>query len=575
MINNLKIFLGKDKFYVLFFIILISTLSAFIEIIVLNSLALFVTLLVDSSLFLKNLPFENLKIYFSNLSKQDLIYQISFFILAIVLFKSIIITLINYFEISFFSKVKLKNSQSLFRYYITRNYDYYLNKYLPEMLTNSFHEMERAHTFLVQVFACIREVFLAVLIFYVLLTKSLVITTICFFIFTSLGLIYFFLIKNFLAKKSEETSYFHKKLFNILTNALEDIKFIKVINCESKFIDNHNSFQRKVIDAEKYSTFFTRLPRTILELFGILVFIISIFYFLSTNNNTSLIVSELSIFGFAILRLIPIFSLIVSNVANLKYFHKSFSKISDEISKHTNDNKPILTKINNSKKSDNHENIQNVELKNINFRYKTSLELVLKNISTNFEYKKITGIMGSSGSGKSTLIGVLLGLLKPETGKIVFNYNDGYSKTNITNNLFGYVPQNIFLMDDTIARNIALGVSDDEIDNDKIIKCLKYANIYDQFENSKEKLDTKIGYRGLNLSGGQIQRIGIARALYFEPKFIILDESTNALDKKTEEFILKEISNLKNIMGFIIISHRESTMSICDRVFTIDKGQIK
>ena len=215
-----------------------------------------------------------------------------------------------------------------------------------------------------------------------------------------------------------------------------------------------------------------------------------------------------------------------------------------------------------------------MQLNNIDYSYDTFSEKVLNNISANFEHKKITGIIGPSGSGKSTLIAVLLGLLKSKKGEILFKFKDGSVSKDLPKNFFGYVPQNIFLMDDTIKRNIALGVEDENIDEDKVIECLKYANIYEQFQNSKDKLNTKLGYRGLKLSGGQIQRIGIARALYLKPKFIILDESTNALDKDTENFVLKEIENLKKIMGFIIISHRESTVSICDKVFKIDNGKI-
>ena len=575
MLKNLKIFLGKDNYNIIFFILFISCLSALIEIIVINTLALFVAMLVDTELFLKNVPIESLKNYLMNLEDKDLIVQISYFILFIVLIKSVFLTLVNYFEISFFSKVKLKNSHFLFSYYITRKYDYYLNKYLPEILSNSFHDMERGHTYLIQIFACLREIILGILIFYLLITKSFTITIICFFIFVTLGLAYFFLIRNVMQKKSEQISFFHNKVFNILTNALEDIKFIKVINCEKTYIDRHKTYLNQIIDAEKYNTFFSRLPRTFLELFGILAFIISIFYYLSIDTQTSSIISELSIFGFAILRLIPIFSIIVSNFTNLKYLNHSFLKISSELENYKND----LIYQNPSKNYEDDKNIKNealksIGLKNVNFKYNDTSNLILNDVSVNFKNKSITGIMGPSGSGKSTLIGVLLGLLKPESGDITFDFIDGTSKTNIKNNYFGYVPQNIFLIDDTVRRNVALGVSDEKIDNEKVIRCLKNANIYSQFSDSKDKLNTNLGYRGLNLSGGQIQRIGIARALYFEPKIIILDESTNALDKNTEKVILNEIINLKANMGFIIISHKESTMSVCDQIYKIDNGQI-
>jgi ABC-type multidrug transport system fused ATPase/permease subunit len=394
-------------------------------------------------------------------------------------------------------------------------------------------------------------------------------------IFSILGLVYYFSIKNFLAKKSKETSYFHNKLFNILTNALEDIKFIKVINCEKKYIDSHGVFQSKVIDAEKFSTFFTRLPRAILELFGILVFIISIFYFLKTNNDTSLIISELSIFGFAILRLIPIFSIIVSNFTNIKYFHKSFVKITEEITKNKNNNmQNIYEKNNTPSDTENLRNIKNINLKDINFKYESSTELVLKDVSVNFEYKKITGIKGSSGSGKSTLIAILLGLLNPLDGKRIFEFDNNFSAEDAPKNTFGYVPQNIFLIDDSIRRNIALGIDDDKINDEKIIECLKHANIYEKFINSKDKLNTNLGYRGLKLSGGQIQRIGIARALYLNPKFIILDEATNALDEITEQKVITKILKKFDDKILICISHNKHLLNKIHNKYKIENAQL-
>ena len=576
MFNKLKTYFGEEKFYMVYVLLAISTFGALFETFVLTSLALFVTLLVDTNLFFENLFFIELKNYLSNLPKKELIYKVSYFVLLIVLFKTILIISIHYFEINFLANIKLKNSVSLFGYYITRNYNFYLNKYLPEILTNSFHEMERAHSFLVQVFIFLREIILSIFIFYILITKSLTITLLCFVTFTIFGLIYFFLIKNFLAKRSEETVTFTNKLFNLFTNALEDIKFIKVTNCEKRYIENHLSFKRKVVNAEKFFTLFTRLPRAILELFGILTFIITTFYFLRVDDDTAKVISELSIFGFAILRLIPVFSLLVANASEIKYYQKSFFKISDEIITFRKEHKNFnLSSFKSPSKKETLNKIDTIELRNIDFKYDNSTKLVLDNLSVSFPNNQITGIMGPSGSGKSTLISIVLGLLKPRNGKIIFKSNGEDISKNIPNNIFGYVPQNIFLIDDSIRNNIALGSLEDEIDDNKVIECLKSANIYDQFKNNKDGLDTRLGYRGLTLSGGQIQRIGIARAMYLKPKFIILDESTNALDKKTEEFILKEISSLKKDIGFIIISHRENTMSICDKVFTIDKGKIK
>ena len=176
--------------------------------------------------------------------------------------------------------------------------------------------------------------------------------------------------------------------------------------------------------------------------------------------------------------------------------------------------------------------------------------------------------------GKSTIVDILLGLLKPTEGKILFDEKIVDYKTLFNNKVFGYVPQNVYLNEGSIKENIAFGVDESRIDENKVIKLLKFVNLYDYIYNLKDNINSKINYSGSNFSGGQIQRLAIARSLYYDPKFVILDESTNSLDPKNEKMLLKELKLMKNEVTFIVISHRESTISACDKVYRIKNGLI-
>jgi ABC-type bacteriocin/lantibiotic exporter with double-glycine peptidase domain len=216
-----------------------------------------------------------------------------------------------------------------------------------------------------------------------------------------------------------------------------------------------------------------------------------------------------------------------------------------------------------------------IDLKNINFKYSDSGPFILQNINLNIKKGTTIGLIGESGIGKTTLINIILGLMRPTSGSVCIDGVDIFENIKNWQSQIGYVPQNIYLSDDTIKKNIAFALPEEKIDNIAVNKAATNAKLDGLVNNLSNGLDTKIGEFGDRISGGQRQRIAIARALYTDPKVFILDECTNSLDLKTEKQIVDEVNSLKGKKTIIMISHRLSTLENCDHVYKIDKEGLK
>ena len=262
----------------------------------------------------------------------------------------------------------------------------------------------------------------------------------------------------------------------------------------------------------------------------------------------------------------------------LQQIYSSFTRLSfsgPTLDRLYDDLKNLKPKIINQDKSNLSLN-QNIKLKNIYFKYLNSSSYALKNINLDINAKSTIGIVGTTGSGKTTTVDIILGLLESEKGSLEVD-GQVIDKNNLRNwqRIIGYVPQHIYLSDDTVAANIAFGLDLEEIDHDAVEKVSRIANLHQFVINELPKqYQTKIGERGIRLSGGQRQRIGIARALYLNPKILILDEATSSLDNLTEKAVMDELINLNKDITIIMIAHRLSTVRKCDKIFLFEKGEM-
>ena len=347
----------------------------------------------------------------------------------------------------------------------------------------------------------------------------------------------------------------------------------KILNREKYLID---IFKSQVNELERHSfflLFLSQTPRLFLEFIAIFAVAIIAIIFVLIGLTSEQILPIISLLAVCSVRLIPAFNIIVSSLSSRMFLLASLKIVSDAIKNtQTEEN---FQDINVSEKTIKKDFFKNqIILKGVTFSHQNSNTKILEEVSLEVKHGQKIGIIGRSGAGKSTLIDLILGLIKPVTGNIFIDDEELKNNTQSWQKLIGYVPQDIYLLDDTIKNNIAFGLERQDIDHEAVLKSLKLAKL-DNFVNSlPEKENTIVGNRGVKVSGGQKQRIGIARALYNNPKILILDEATSSLDSENERQIMDEVYNVSKERTLFIITHRHSSVFNCDLVFLLDKGRV-
>tara|TARA_B100000073_G_C23692961_1_gene557189 strand:+ start:397 stop:1491 length:1095 start_codon:yes stop_codon:yes gene_type:complete len=350
-----------------------------------------------------------------------------------------------------------------------------------------------------------------------------------------------------------------------VNQALGSIKEIILYNLQSLFLEKFTSHNKEYARSGKLKNIIIDLPRIILEFVIVLIFISAIFFLIFEDKKISEIIVILGVFAFASFRLLPTIVKIIKSFQTIKYnlpvldlIYNEFKEASKKTNKKISDNLNANFKF------------KNLNLSNLNFFYKSSnnKKIILSNINLNINCGDKIGIRGETGSGKTTLINLIIGLLQDYEGKIELNNQDLENNLFNLQNKIGYVPQSVYLADETILFNITLD-QEKNVDHQKLSKILSLVELTDFINNLPENLNTVIGERGGKLSGGQCQRIGIARALYRDPSIIVFDEATSALDEQTENKILNKLFQNSSDKTVIIISHRKNSFVYCDKIYEI------
>lgn len=379
----------------------------------------------------------------------------------------------------------------------------------------------------------------------------------------------FILMRGFLSKIGSERVKANKHRFSAVNEAFGAIKELKAGRLESRYI---KKFAEPAFDFARHTAsaqLVAQLPRFFLEALAFGGMLVLVLVLLLKNGDLLGSLPTIALYGYAGYRIMPALQQIYYSFSHLKFVAPALTNVHEHFFSMS-----VTTDLAKSTKGVVFEN--SIRLDNVLFRYDGQKSAALDKVNIMIPAGKKVGFVGPTGSGKTTIVDMILGLVEPQSGKLVVD-GEELSQKNISNwmGLIGYVPQNVYLSDDTIANNIAFGVDDKEIDQDALYSAAETANIHSFISNDLESgYATVVGERGVRISGGQRQRIGIARALYHQPKILVFDEATSALDAVTEREVMNAIDNLGRDITVIIVAHRLNTVRNCDHLYMLENGKI-
>ena len=573
MIKKIKIFLSKKQ--QTFFVILLFgiCISAGLEMIGIGLIPVFIKLLLNPDQLISYLPSFNLKNFFTNKSHIDQILVSVIFLSSFFIIKNLFIFSVGYFQASVFRDIKVKNAKRLFQAYLYSPYSLHLNINPAIINRNIIGELELGTSHLSSLMQIIREVLLIAVIFFLLLLANPTSSLIAFFVIGLLVVIFYFAIKKKMTYLSKISQVKRGRRVQLINEVFGAIKDTKILSKESFFT---NEFKNETEGAERvnfFSDVINIIPRLSMEIFAVITILIITLFLLSGGGSIDNMLPMIGLLGIATIRIMPSFNVMALTLTKMRRSIVSFDVVINELKKLEKSSSKVID-FKKSLPANNLFEKKDIELKNITYQYPNSNKKVLKNITFNIKSGNYIAIIGKTGSGKSTLASIILGLLDPTEGQIIVNNYDIKENYLAWQKKIGYISQDIYLLDDTIKRNVAFGVLDKEIDDSKVNSCIRLAQLDDLIQNLPLGFNTMVGDRGVRISGGQKQRIGIARALYRKSEVLVLDEATSSLDFNTEKKLIKDIERLRGKYTIITITHRLEAIKNCDEAFLLSDGKL-
>lgn len=497
------------------------------------------------------------------------IYLIIFFIFF--LFKNTILLITQFLQLKIVYQIKSDLSKILFKEFIFKDYQSFAENNSSAFLNKLGQSINDFTGCLRFVFNTITDfVFITIILIFLFYLKPVATLVIIILILIPSQIFIFLRKKKQLAEGRNRTFLETANIKNI-QQSINGIKEIKLLKLENYFFNIFKFNINIICNYEFKHNFFSSIPRLILELTALIIFIGGFFiYSLKSFEQITSIIPSVAVFTAAAFRVIPSFSRSLEAQQHLNFFRNiSYDFYSD----FKNKNKIKISENKNENDKKKNKIPKFLIIKDVSFWYDKN-KIILNKLNSKIKLSGVIGIYGDSGSGKSTLVDLILGFLKPLKGEILLNNNINVNKSLKTLNnwrsLLGFVPQSINILDETIEKNIALGKNANEINSEKINEILKICLLEDFVRSKSKGINTILGEKGSKISGGQKQKIGIARALYFEPKILIMDEATNALDKKNESNILKNLIASKIVKCIFLITHNKNLLNKCNQKIKVN-----
>ena len=492
-------------------------------------------------------------------------FQVSIIIILLFIFKNIVILFSNWFILRLKQRLLSKNSKEVFNQIINLDYEDFNKLNQSEILYKIINEISRVSSFIFAYVLVFKEILLITMLLIPLFISNYMVSISSFLFLLTFVLILIFFLRRQLRKVAQKINKHSSKMIQGVSDVTTNFMIIKLSNKFEFFLNRYINQLNLMTYQKNIRGILEVLPRITMEIVGVIGLVsFSLFIFmndLNLQNYESLLVFT----ALAFIRIIPAFANLNLNLNNIFFNEETFNNfLNNDLKK---DQKKSEVKIFSESEKKSLQRELKFNFHNVFFKYKDQNDYILKEINVEFNENYLIGLTGRSGSGKSTLTKLITGFLKPTKGKILVNNIASFADSKEWTKLIGYVPQKIILSNTSIKKNIAMGFDENQIDLKKIFEVIKKPFINEIIK--KENIEFKVLEDGNNLSGGQIQSIGLARALYNDPKIIIMDEPTNNLDIKTKKIFMDQVQNIKQGKLIFLISHDEELLKKCNKIYVL------
>lgn len=578
VIKKLMYILNKRQKKYSIGLLLLTLIGAIFETLGVSIIIPLVTAMISPEILMENQYLSMAAGYLGISEASQFVLLLGIGVVLIYIFKNIYLTALSYARIRYASKVQRELSVKMMYSYMKREYSFFLNVNTSDLLRGTNTDVAGVYQVIYQGFR--------------LATESITIFCICIFImgtdfilaFSVILVIIFCLVivlsvfKTMMKKMGKMYRESSAEISKHSYEAFQGIKEISVMHRQKYFIKHYEEAYKLMQKANVGQVVAAESPAYIIEGICVSVLILTVCFRMMGESQAAIFLPQLASFAIAAFRILPSLGRISSSFNQFIYYCPSVTAVYDNV-KEADDYVQSSKRDKDSEKQECVDEskevnfVEQIQLKNVCWHYKNAKEDVLHNLNITIGKGESVAFIGASGAGKTTLADVILGLLHPQNGTIEVDGMSIYDIPEIWCRMIGYVPQAVYLTDDTIRNNIAFGIEKDEINDQMIWEALEQAQMKTFIEELDEGLDTIVGERGIRFSGGQRQRIAIARALYFNPDILVLDEATSALDTDTETAVMESIEALQGHKTLIIVAHRLTTIRKCDKIYRIADGK--
>lgn len=467
---------------------------------------------------------------------------------------------------------QFRTSERMMRNYLRRGYEYYLNADTAVVQRSITSDVNNMYALILSLLQLMSDGVVSLFIVCYCLSKSGVMTILLAAVMVVLMAVIKKVLKPIMYKAGKDNQDYYSGLFKWISQTVQGIKEVKVAGKEQYFVREYQKCGKGYVDAVQKYSLYNNIPKLLIETACVAAMMGYMIFLTLAGRSTGDMLEILSTLAAAAFVLLPCVNRINNQINSMAYFEPFFMGVSDNLQDEITGEKTDLTFA-----TEEEEKLpvrESIELKGITYAYPNTDKLIFDHADMTIPIGSSVGIVGTSGAGKSTVVDILLGLLEIREGSICADGVDVRLNYRRWLKNIGYIPQMIFMLDDTIRKNVAFGIPEDKIDEERLWEVLKEAQLDEFVRSLPEGADTGIGERGIRLSGGQRQRIGIARALYHDPEVLVLDEATSALDNDTEKAIMEAINRLHGRKTLIIIAHRLQTIEQCDMIYRVEDGRI-